>query len=68
MKIDREEDECFYFRFVYVIISHSANKGIYMDRMQNSGQKYVEYLWLQQLAISHIKALYQSQMFSQPCQ
>ena len=39
MKIDREEDECFYLRFFYVIISHSANKRIYMDRMQNSGQK-----------------------------
>ena len=29
MKIDREEDTCFYFRFVYIFMSHSANKAIY---------------------------------------
>ena len=38
MKIDTEEDKCFYLRFVYVFISHSANKGI-LDSRQKSGQK-----------------------------
>ena len=28
MKIDREKDTCFYLRFVYVFILHSANKEI----------------------------------------
>ena len=39
LKIDREEDKSFYFRFVYVFVSLSVNKGIYMDSMQKSGQK-----------------------------
>ena len=39
MKIDREEDERFYFRCVFVFISHSANKRIFMDSMQKNGQK-----------------------------
>ena len=39
MEIDREEDRCFYSRFVYVSISHSVNKRISMDSMQKSGQK-----------------------------
>ena len=39
LKIIREEDKCFYLRFVYVFVSHSVNKGIYMDSMQKSGQK-----------------------------
>ena len=38
MKIDKEVDKCFYFRFVYVFISHSANKGNILDSMQKSGQ------------------------------
>ena len=37
MKIDREEDMCFFQ--VYVFTLHSANKGISMDSMQKSGQK-----------------------------
>ena len=39
MKVDREEHTCFYLRFVYVFISHSANKWITIDSMQKSGQK-----------------------------
>ena len=39
MKIDREKDTCFYLRFVYVFISHSANKGMSIDSMQKRGQK-----------------------------
>ena len=31
MKIDKEEDTGFYFRFVYVFLSLSANKEISMD-------------------------------------
>ena len=39
MKIERQEETCFYLMLVYVFISHSANKGISMDNMQKSGQK-----------------------------
>ena len=39
MKIDRDEGACFYPRFAFVSISHSANKGVCIDSMQKSGQK-----------------------------
>ena len=42
MKIDREEDKCFYLRLIYVFISHSANKGMSMENMQKRGQIKVE--------------------------
>ena len=39
MKIDREEDKCFYLRFAYAFISHSVSKRISKDSMQKSSQK-----------------------------
>ena len=38
MKIDGDEEKCFYLRFAYVFISHSVNKRISMDTMQKSSQ------------------------------
>ena len=39
MKINWEEDKCFYVRVAYVFISYSANKGFSMASMEKSGQK-----------------------------
>ena len=42
MKIDREKDNCFYLTFVYVFISHSANKGISIESLRKIIQKQIE--------------------------
>ena len=46
-----------YLRLVYVHSTFSANKATFMDSKLKSNLMLVEYLWLQQLGISHIKAL-----------
>ena len=69
MKIDWEEAICFYLRFVYVFISHTASKGISMDGTVYKWSK-VEKLWLQQSGSNHIKAfkIVKYVRFSQSCQ
>ena len=39
MKIDREEDRCFYLSSIYVHSIFLTNKRISMDSKQKSGQK-----------------------------
>ena len=66
MIIDREEDT--HVKLVSVYSTVSAKKGVSMDSKLKSSQILLEYLWLQQLGISHIKALRIVKLvwFSQP--
>lgn len=56
MIIDREEDT-HHVKLVSVYSTLSAKKGVSVDSKLESSQILLEYLWLQQLGISHIKAL-----------
>ena len=66
MIIDREEDT--HVKLVSVYSTVSVKKGVSMDSKLKSSQILLEYLWLQQLGISHIKALRIVKLvwFSQP--